>query len=715
MESHENSRLFKEQIQKLEKEVNELRQILGYTDEMMLVVDIGTRTISQATPAFLERTKLASGEIINKPVDSFIDEVTLEFFNKKVQNTASANGNSGYFLCQWKFVRKKPEIFLCQFLAGDSKEQIFWRFFPLKLPTGRGRWGSRFHETIFDSISDIIGILDLEYNVLIYNSAGYRFWGKKPEQLVGKKCYELLGKETPCEICVVKTVYRTKKSARVVKYVTEFDIWLDARVYPIVDGNGKMIAVIEHLQNVTSEANYKNALRESEEKYRNLIELSNDAIFLVENDKLNLVNKKFAEMTGYTREEILAQGFDWKKIIAPESLPYILERRRKIKQDQPVDSIYEVVIQNKKGEKFICEVSMHRYRHGEKTIVQGVVRDITERKRLEEKLRENEHFLNAVFEGIQDGVSVLDKDLNIIRVNQWMKKRYFHEKNFAGRKCYEVYQNRSEPCTPCPSLRTLETGEMHVEIVKYRIAENEKGWMELSTYPMFDANGKIVGVIESVKDVTERKRDAERIKKSLREKEILLREIHHRVKNNLQVISGLLRIQAKELKDETAREAFEQSRQRIFSMALVHDKLYRSQDFSAIQLDKYIETMAKNVLIANNLNRRIELIFNLEPADLPLDKAVPLGLILNEILTNAIKYAFPDSKKGKVKFCLKKKGEGNLEIIIKDNGVGLPENIAGMEEGTLGMQLIKLLVDQIEGKLTINSIKGTEYILRFSV
>ena len=221
-------------------------------------------------------------------------------------------------------------------------------------------------------------------------------------------------------------------------------------------------------------------------------------------------------------------------------------------------------------------------------------------------------------------------------------------------------------------------------------------------------------------DITERKKieealrySEEQIKQSLREKEALLREVHHRVKNNMAVVSSLLSLQARTIKDATVRSLFEESRQRVKSMALIHEKLYQTEDLSSINFEDYIKSIVSEIISLYRIDTSaITTELCIEGIELDLVSAVPCGLIINELLTNAFKYAFPDNRRGVLSVHFTKTDD-TYRLAIKDNGVGLPEGFDYKEASTLGLQLVNILTEQLGGTVQIKSDKGTEAVVTF--
>lgn len=227
-----------------------------------------------------------------------------------------------------------------------------------------------------------------------------------------------------------------------------------------------------------------------------------------------------------------------------------------------------------------------------------------------------------------------------------------------------------------------------------------------------DAGGRILLTV-ILRDITQRVAADEKLKESIREKEALLREIHHRVKNNLQVMSSLLGLQARSVPHQEARQAFEDSQGRIHSMALIHEVLCGSPSFTRIDIADYTRELAAYRLRAHGAGKRIRLATDLDEVYLDLETAVPYGIILNELLANALRHGFPGQRAGQVRISLRAQPDQSIQLIVQDDGVGLPDGFDWHAAASLGFRLVRMLAEQLRAKIEIQARNPTAIQLIF--
>jgi len=219
-----------------------------------------------------------------------------------------------------------------------------------------------------------------------------------------------------------------------------------------------------------------------------------------------------------------------------------------------------------------------------------------------------------------------------------------------------------------------------------------------------------------LRDVTQRRVADEKIRASLREKEVLLQEIHHRVKNNLQVVSSLLSLQSRGVLDEETRQKFKESQNRVHSMALIHEQLYQSPSLSQINYPQYIRQLAAHLFRSYRVSSsRVELQTHIDHVRLSVDAAVPCGLIINELVSNSLKYGFPNGRGGVIRIEMRRQPDGRTTLTVADNGVGLPAEVGFWSTQTLGLRLVGTLVKQLEGNVEVERSEGTTVRVTFQL
>ncbi len=242
-------------------------------------------------------------------------------------------------------------------------------------------------------------------------------------------------------------------------------------------------------------------------------------------------------------------------------------------------------------------------------------------------------------------------------------------------------------------------------------ADGSSRWVLASGKPIIDRSGAIIAAFGVYSDITERKRAEELVKKSLAEKEVLLKEIHHRVKNNMQIISSLMSLQADALKDPAVHDALRASQNRVKSMALIHEHLYQSENLAEIDFSEYARILVSGIMHMYPAGVRITTDVRIRDVRLDIDRAIPCGLIMNELVSNCVKHGFPDGREGRIEVAMNGTDDGRYELIVADDGVG------GVEEtdsgSSLGMMLVRSLVSQLKGHMRIESTAGTRITIVF--
>jgi len=261
-------------------------------------------------------------------------------------------------------------------------------------------------------------------------------------------------------------------------------------------------------------------------------------------------------------------------------------------------------------------------------------------------------------------------------------------------------------------LRDVEEGKF--EPMKPALEEKEEV-MKLYNERLINKLEK--KMLELEREVAERKRAEDQIKASLREKEVLLQEVHHRVKNNMQIISSLFSLQSRHIKDKRALEIFKSSQNRVRSMALIHERLYQSKDLTRVDFAEYSQSLTTHLFSSYGINTNvIKFYINIKDVFLDLNTAIPCGLIINELVSNSLKHGFPGEKNGEIKIAMHPLDKDGMEVIVSDNGVGLPKKVDFRDTDSLGLHLVNLLAeDQLHGDIKLDRTKGTSFHIKFKV
>ena len=345
--------------------------------------------------------------------------------------------------------------------------------------------------------------------------------------------------------------------------------------------------------------------------------------------------------------------------------------------------------------------------------VSVVVQEITEHV----ALQESEEKFRHMAEHIKDALWLVDaKTYQILYVNPSYKRIW-------GLTCQSLYDQPLswlDAVHPEDSERVKSALEKQAFTRKFeeefRIVRPDGSirWIWDRGFPILDKSGQVYRIVGIAEDITERAQAEEKTKASLREKEVLLKEVHHRVKNNLQVISSLINLQARYTTDEQILQMFEEIQNRIQSMALIHEKLHQSEDMVRIDFSEYIQSLTAYLYQTYGAQSAdITLKSNADDIFLDIDIAVPCGLILNELVSNSLKHAFTEELRGEIRIDFHSDTDNQLTLTVSDNGVGFPQDLDFRNTESLGLRLIVMLTEQLDGTLELDSSDGTKFEITF--
>ena len=504
---------------------------------------------------------------------------------------------------------------------------------------------------------------------------------------------------------------------------------------PIYDGEGKLIAGLIIFPDITQRKQAEEALRESERKLRLSEEqlratLEYAPIGMATTDstgKFLSANREFARMLHYSPEEFGRMTFV--DITAPGDVDasrantqalwrgdissFQMEKKYLCKDGVVIDGFLSVAMVYDVGGQPLFAVAM--------------VNDITERKQAEEELTIVKAMLEAAFEQTPIPMALVSMPDGVLRIANSAILEFLDvvdEPSPVGqpltdlKPSYQDYdaQGNLTPLAEAPLALALQGQKTLNQERKIVTKNGTTRWALVNANPIYSAYGNIIAAYIIFPDITERRWAEEQIKTSLKEKEALIRELYHRTKNNMQVICAMLELQADYTQNEQVTQVFEEMGNRIRSMALVHQMLYQSQNLSSINLQAYISELADLLISSYSLSpRQVSLKLDLENVSILIDMAVPCGLILNELISNALKHAFPDDRPGEITIGLHQSSANIIELRVADNGVGVPAGFDFRKHGKMGLQSVFAIGEyQLQGEVKFEVNNGLVCFLRFS-
>jgi len=457
-------------------------------------------------------------------------------------------------------------------------------------------------------------------------------------------------------------------------------------------------------------------IKASEKKYRDLFELSPEPMWLIDNATHSFldVNKAAVDHYGYSKDEFLEMKAEDIQTSESPSLTYKTENGVYAGKSS-VNGEY-LNHRKKNGEVIKVEVEVNEIRYQERDAQLVLANDITEKLREEKKRK----LLESVVTNTKESVIIMnlndDRDSHSIM--------YIND-GFTQMTGYTIddVQNRSINLLMGDKTEDLDARKLNeaiynrefldIEMINYR-KDGSTFWVQISLVPVSDKHGNVSHMVAIGRDITERKESDSRLQESLEEKEVLLAEIHHRVKNNMALVSGMLQMQVFDEDNQEVINKLNNSMLRVETMASIHQLLYESSSFSRLEFSKIVNKLIKATHDSFSSGKDIEIEIETEPFELNIDQAVPCSLIINEVITNVYKHAYKGRDKGWIK--AKLHNEGDLVTFrIEDDGVGLPENFDSSNLSSLGTKIIKALVKQLNGEseLLHREGGGTIFQLQF--
>lgn len=491
-----------------------------------------------------------------------------------------------------------------------------------------------------------------------------------------------------------------------------FTVLLAASV--IRDDAGEPVQLMASFVDVSGRVRAEEALRRSDQRYRDLFEQAQDGILLADEDgRCFDFNAGVTALTGYTKTELA--GMHLRDLAAPE---YRLPLFRVL----PAGTSFEREVRwiHKDGRTILIDMRARKLTDG---CLLMIVRDVTERRRVEEEARRTRDLLRTVIDCSPDGIFLKDAENRFVLVNQTMAALAGRRpEEMSGRTQRDFFDLEVVSARSHPGLASCEEGDrlalsgemVQADRVILTGSDGVRRIFSTLKRPLVDDQGQAYGVVGYTQDITDQCEADARQRRSIEEKETLLKEVHHRVKNNLQIVASLLHFQAKQVSDPENRQAFEAVRRRLQAMILVHERLYESHDLTRVEFGQYARSLVAALTAGLSGSARVRLSLNVADFVLPVDLALPSGLILCELLTNVFKYAYPDGEEGwaavDASAC-----DGAVTLSVRDGGAGFPPGFDPTATATFGWRLVASLARQLNATLTTAGTPGAQVCLSFAV
>ena len=483
----------------------------------------------------------------------------------------------------------------------------------------------------------------------------------------------------------------------------------------------KRVAELEKVERKLRDT--EKALRESETRLNEFLDYSPVGMGIWDKEFRYLyINKVLQGINGPSKEEHIGHTIEE---VLPEAAHVIEPIFERILSDCiPVTNIeLSGEIPSRPGEitHYLVSYFPVNIVDGKSQYIGGVVVDITDHKKAEEAQLKSEERFALAMKFASDGLFDWNLETNQIYYSPGWKK-------MLGYKEDEISNEFSEWERLTKPEDVKESWEMINKLLQGTIDRFEKElhmlhkdghWVDVLSRAnvIFDENNKGIRIVGTHVDITERKKNENKIKEALEEKEVLLRELYHRTKNNMLVIISMLSLQSACTDDEKVLKIFQETENRIHTMALVHKKLYHSENLSDISLKEYITELYTGLIMKSynvTPNDKISVAYDIDDINVLIDSAIPCGIILNELISNALKYAFPNSRKGQIKITIRKTNQGDTEIIFSDNGCGVPENFDFRNASTLGLRLIFTVAEhQLQGDIEFINDNGLQCQIKY--
>lgn len=597
---------------------------------------------------------------------------------------------------------------------------------------------TRILQAILNSIGDGVLVAAPDGQMMMYNPAASNLLGYIPPRLSTTEWQQHYNIFLPDQITPyplgqlpLERAIRGEVDDHVETYIHYSQrpegAFLDVTVRPIRDEAGEVQGGVVTFRDITQKKHLEETLRKSEQQFRSLVSNIPGAVYQWGNPpdyKVEFISEAIATISGYSAWEFLLGERTYKSIVHPDDRPLMdAIVAEAIAQKQPFSAEYRISCANGKT-RWVAERGQGIFDDAETLLyIDGAIFDITTRKQIEAErqqvelaLQESERRLQAIIDSSPVAIYVKDLHGHYTLVNQLCAATKALEPDMMfGRTDDEIVSRELAQQWHVQDQEVL-TVKKPIEFEEFVVINDVSTTYLTLKFPLFDGAGSPYAVCGISTDITERKQVENQIRDSLRQKDLVIQEIHHRVKNNLQIVSSLMTLQSRSTNDETTVQLFKDCQNRILSIALIHEQLYKSRDLANIDMAEYVRNLVSQVFASYQGNvQTIELHLDLAEVFLNLDTVLPCGLLINELLSNSLKYAFPHHEKGEIDIRLyAEENQNQVILVVGDNGVGLPPGFDFRKSRSLGLRLVCDLASQLKGTIALLPGQGTIFQVTFA-
>ncbi len=576
-------------------------------------------------------------------------------------------------------------------------------------------------ESVVGSAPDAIIALDSQHTIVEWNRGAESLFGYSAQEARGRDLDDLVTGSDPrtfqeataltARVLVGEPVPPTE----VVRYRKDgTPVHVFASGSPILMGE-ELIGVVVIYTDISELKQAEEALRQSEARYRAVVQAQTELITrFLPDGTLTFANDAACRYLGKKREELI--GSHYASPVPDKDRKMVEEALASLSREDPVIMVENRVIAANGETRWLQWTNRAIFNEqGQLVEIQSVGRDITESKLAQDALLEAEAKYRTLVDTSPDGITLTNLAGKIVLCNRQTARLHGYDlpEDIHGMSTLDLIAPQDHDRARANLQRTLARGSIHnIEYTMLR-KDGSRFPAELSTSVIRDATLKPTGFIAVIRDATARKRGQEQLRASLREKELLLNEINHRVRDNLQIISSLLYLQSLQAEGQSSSEILRDSQNRVRSMALVHEKLYGSRDLSRIDFEEYVQSLTASLLQSYAAaSSGIGVTVEVDDVFLSVDLAIPCSLLISELVSNALKHAFVGRDSGEIRVEFHAQDE-RYRLEVSDNGVGIPEDIDTRDPESLGLQLVNTLVEQLRGTLRVQHQDGTQFRITF--